>query len=340
VRGRSVIVDRVGPRQAQVGAIVGAATISVSAILVRAAEVSPSTAAIFRCLYAVPALALLARYERTRAPADRARRPLLAAFAGAFLAVDLISWHHSIADVGAGLATVLGNAQVALIPVVAWLVHGERPSRRLVLTLPLAVLGILLVSGILGNEAYGRHPLTGTMFGAITAVTYSCFILLLRASSAGSSSTIEPLLIATTSACIVASGIGALVGDARFVPTWPSDAWLVLLALSSQVLGWVLIARSLPRLPAAMTSLALTIQPVGAMILAALLFGEDPDVVQLIGAAMILFSLTAISGPAPAPAEPAEPAALAVRGGASAAAEPAAADVENGAADPVAGPAE
>ena len=47
---------------------------------------------------------------------------------------------------------------------------------------------------------------------------------------------------------------GTLIGDADLVPSWPAHVWLLILALSSQVLGWLLISASLPRLPAALTS--------------------------------------------------------------------------------------
>ena len=46
--------------------------------------------------------------------------------AGIFFAADLIFWHQAIADVGAGLATVLGNLQVVVVPFVAWAVLHER----------------------------------------------------------------------------------------------------------------------------------------------------------------------------------------------------------------------
>ena len=46
--------------------VLGALVIAFSAILVRLAEVSPSTAAFFRCFYALPVLALLAWLERRR----------------------------------------------------------------------------------------------------------------------------------------------------------------------------------------------------------------------------------------------------------------------------------
>jgi drug/metabolite transporter (DMT)-like permease len=109
-------------------AAVGAMLIAFSAILVRLADVEPATAAVFRCLYAAPVLLLLAHREDRRLGPRSHRSRLLAAAAGVFFAADLVFWHYAIADVGAGLATVLANLQVVLVALVAWLVLAERPS--------------------------------------------------------------------------------------------------------------------------------------------------------------------------------------------------------------------
>jgi drug/metabolite transporter (DMT)-like permease len=69
----------------------------------------------------------------------------------------------------------------------------------------------------------------------------------------------------------------------------------VLLAVTSQVLGWLLITTSLPRLPAALSSLLLTIQPVGSVLLAALIFAESPSVLQSVGVAAVLAGLLALT---------------------------------------------
>ncbi len=82
-----------------------------------------------------------------------------------------------------------------------------------------------------------------------------------------------------------------MIGDARLVPSWPSAGWLVLLALTSQVLGWLLITISLPRLPAALTSLLLTVQPVGSVALGALILGEAPSALQFVGVVLVLCGL-------------------------------------------------
>ena len=71
--------------------------------------------------------------------------------------------------------------------------------------------------------------------------------------------------------------------------------WLICLALTSQVLGWLLISVSLPRLPAALTSVILTVQPVGSVLLGIVLLGEDPSALQLCGAACILTGLVSVA---------------------------------------------
>ena len=79
--------------------------------------------------------------------------------AGLLFAVDLIAWNHAIADVGAGLATVLGNLQVVVVPFVALAVLGERVPRSILYALPLVCAGVLLVSGALEDSAYGATRL-------------------------------------------------------------------------------------------------------------------------------------------------------------------------------------
>ena len=284
-------------------AVAGALIIAFSSILVKAAGVSPSTAAIFRCAYAVPLLALLAWLEDRRLGPRTPRERWLAAGAGVFFAADLICWHHAIADVGAGLSTVLANVQVALVPLVAWAVLAEHPGRRVLGTLPVLIGGVVLISGVLEQGAYGRAPEQGAAFGLATGLTYAGFLLVLRASSADLRRAAGPLCDATAVAAVASVGAGLVIGDADLAPSWPAHGYLVLLALSSQVVGWLLISSSLPRLPAALTSLLLTIQPVGSVLLAAAIFREAPTALQLLGVLTVLCGLVLVTARrAPRPA--------------------------------------
>ena len=112
-----------------VAALAGALAISFSGILFRVAHVSPSTGAVLRCLYALPILWPLAWLEQRRYGPRPLKQRALAWLAGVFFAVDLIAWHEGIEQVGAGLATVLGNLQVVLVGVLAWLILRERVTK-------------------------------------------------------------------------------------------------------------------------------------------------------------------------------------------------------------------
>lgn len=273
-------------------AVLGALTIAFSAIFVSLADVSPATAAIFRCAYALPPLALLAWYEQRRYGPRARGQARLAWIAGAFFAADLVLWHHAIGQVGAGLATVLGNTQVVVVPIAAWLMLGERPGWRVAASVPIVLIGVVLISGILGSEeAFGRDPVLGVIFGLGTGVAYAGFLLVQRRANRDRRRPAGPLFDATLSAAVFSLLIGLPLGEVDLVPTWPAHAWLVLLALSVQVVGWLLISISLPRLPAAITSVVLTIQPVGSVLLGIWILSEAPSAFQLVGVLFILAGL-------------------------------------------------
>jgi drug/metabolite transporter (DMT)-like permease len=273
--------------------VLGALVIAFSAILVRLAEVSPSTAAFFRCAYALPLLALLAWLEDRRYGHRSLRERVPLWVAGVMFAADLTFWHHSIQAVGAGLATVLGNVQVVLVGVLAWAALGERPENRSLAAIPVVFGGVILISGVVGSGAYGDDPLLGVVFGVLTAITYALFILILRQGNTDDRRPAGPLFDATLSAAVFSALGGIAVGDIDWVPGLESQAWLVLLALSSQVLGWLLISVSLPRLPALLTSIVLMLQPVSTVFLGALILSEAPSAIQLLGVAIVIAGVAA-----------------------------------------------
>jgi drug/metabolite transporter (DMT)-like permease len=289
--------------------LAGALAIAFSGILYVLADVSPSTGAFFRCAFAVPALWWLAAQEDRRlGPRPRALRRA-AWLAGAFFTADLILWHHAIEAVGAGLATVLGNTQVLLVGLLAWAIFRERPGASALLAIPVAMAGVVLISGALEEGAYGENPPLGVVFGVLTGIAYAGFLLALRHGSSDLRRVAGPLYDATLASAVLTIPVGLALGDLDLVPPLDAAAWLVLLALTSQVLGWLLITVSLPRLPAVVTSVLLTLQPVGSVVLAALLIDEDPSALQVVGAAAILSGLLIASVGHRRAAEP--PAALA-----------------------------
>lgn len=286
-REPTLIVAFAGARPVP-AAVLGAFAIAFSALFVRLSGTTPTTAAVFRCLYAVPVLGVLAAMERRRFGPRTRTEHALAVVAGLFFSADLIMWHHSIEAVGAGLATVLGNLQVLVVGLIAWLVLHERPGARLVLPIPIVLAGVVLVSGAIGTGAYGDDPVLGVVLGVGTSMAYAGFILVHRRGAGDLRRPAGPLFEATVVTAVVTGAYGALTSDLTFPSTPAAHGWLILLAFTSQVIGWLLLSVSLPRLPAALSSMLLLLQPVGALALGAVILGEDPSTVQFAGVGLIL----------------------------------------------------
>ena len=296
-----------GNRRALVAAGLGAACISASAVLVALAHTGPATAAFYRCFLALPVLILLAITEQRRLGPRPPRARLGALAAGGFLAADLVLWNHAIADVGAGIATVLGNLQVLFVMAAAAVLLRERPARSYLIGLPVVMAGVALVSGVAGAGTGDPHPVAGIAFGIGTSAAYAAFLLIMRQSSAGTRHVAGPLSDATIGAAAGALLLGLAFGGLRLDVPWQSLRWLLLLSVTSQTVGWLLITSSLPRLPAAMSSLLLLLQPAAALLLAAVVLSQRPSPSQIAGATLVCGGVLAVSW-ATSPARRKEPA--------------------------------
>jgi drug/metabolite transporter (DMT)-like permease len=279
----------------RLAATAGVVCISFSAILVRAADVSPSTAAVFRTLYAIPLLLAMWLFVKSRDHRSMRTR-IVAVAAGLLLSVDLTVWHHSISYIGAGLATVLANVQVVFVGLAAWIIWKERPARSTLWTLPLVGVGLVLVSGLGRSDAYGTNPVLGVVLGGATGLTYAGFLLVFRtATRRDDAPAVGSLLDATIGAAVGSLFLGELFGSIAFRPTWPAHGWLVLLAVVAQVAGWLLIATALPRVPALETSVLLLVQPLAAMVWGHLFFAETVSWVQGVGVVLVIVGVVVVS---------------------------------------------
>lgn len=268
-------------------ALLGALSITFSGIFYRWADVSADTGTFFRAFYGLPILALAAYLERRHVGALTRRGTLMALFAGILFGADLVFWHRAIDVVGAGMAIVLGNLQVVVVAVGAWLLFGERPANRTLVALPIILAGVVLIGGLIGGElAYGADPALGVVLGVLTALAYGGYLMVMR--RVGRRLFAQPVAIGTASTAVLALVVGLSLGSIDLVPSLPSHLWLALLGISAQSLGYLFIALSLPRLPSVVTSIILLAQPVLAIFLAMILLAETPSAWQLLGVAMVV----------------------------------------------------
>jgi drug/metabolite transporter (DMT)-like permease len=270
----------------QAGLAVGALCLSASAILLKLAATTPATATAARCLIPLPVVVLLTVPEWRRGRLS-GRGALSAAACGALFAADMLLWTQAIPEVGAGLSTVLVNTQVAIVPLLSWLVDSEPVSRRFLLVLPALLAGVVLAGGLLEHGISGSDPVRGTVHAVAAALCYSGFLFLLRrGGQAGQPMQTYTVVLATS--VVLAAVVGPWWHGLQLWPGWRSVGWLALVALTGQLLGWLLVAFLSARLPSTVSSALLLLMPVGAVALGAAVLGERASLLQLTGCALVL----------------------------------------------------
>jgi len=275
---------------------IGAVMISFSAVWVRLADVEVARSAFLRTAYALPVLALLVAisgrkvvtHARARSGAPRWWLPLAFA-AGVLLGLDFVAWHATIEIVGAGLGTVLPNLQVVFVGVAGVVLFRERPAALFWIGLPIVLAGVWLLGAYGRTLAEDGSMLLGIFWGVVTALLYAGALIVLRLArartpSAAAVSVLWSLTLGAALATLIPAAAAGVAGPAG----WPADGWLLMLAIGSQVVGWLVLTTSIHHLPAAATSVALLLQPVLALLWGALLLSEPLGGAQLAGAVTVL----------------------------------------------------
>ena len=288
-------------RRTMLIALAGAVAISFSPVFYVYSDTNPSTGAFFRMLYALPALALLAYLVRKSD--TRSSRTRWTAFgAGLILAPDMLSYHSSMIFIGIGIATLIGNSQVIIVTLASWKLFGEKPNQAILVSLPIVVIGLALISGIADTDPYGEDPVKGVVFGTMAAFFYSSFLILFRYSNRELAPSSSVQLDATAGAALGLLVLGLLplssmaIEPLELQPTWPGHGWLIVLAMLCQVTGWLAIAYALPRLPAAHTSFAVLLQPVLTLVWGYVILHQDGHSQnQVIGIFLVLAAIIAVT---------------------------------------------
>ena len=264
--------------------MVGAAAIGLAPILVRLTETGPAAAGMWRLVFATPLLALLT--FRPGAPKQDGPAPRLwLGLAGLFFALDLSFWHYGVTYTSVSNATELTNLTPGVVTLAAWLFFKERPKAIFVAGLALALTGAATMA-MAHEGGKGTNPPLGDLLSAITALWYGGYFLAIGQARK------------TANAARVmfwSSAIGAplllLAALAMREDLWPdgTGGWAACVGLGvMHVIGQGAIAWALGRLPTALASVVVFIQPVVAAILGWVLFGEPIGLLQGIGAVVAL----------------------------------------------------
>ena len=263
--------------------------------LVRLADTGPVSAAFWRVLLPVPVLAFLAWRGRTPKPLDR-RLALLVLMAGMFFAFDLASWHIGIERTRLANATLFGNAGAVILMI--WGLIGARlaPSSKEAAGVLAALSGATILLG--RSLEISASTFIGDLF-CLAAGLFYAFYLLPAQKARGALGQWTVLLLV----CLSASPLLLAMALASGEPVWPGAAgWspILILALSSQIVGQGLLVFSLRHFPPLVIGMALLTQPALAGLVGWLAFGETLLPLDLVGMALVAAALVLAKGTPPA----------------------------------------
>ena len=272
--------------------LVGAVLISFAPVLVKLADVGPTPAGFYRMAIGGVMLAAIVLVRGGAWGGAGGGYLLLCAAAGAWFAADLAFWHRSINFVGPGLATILANFQVFVLAAFGIVVLRERASPRLLVAIPVAVVGLFLVFGLDWNALDADYR-WGVAFGLLTAISYGAYLITLRQARrrAGRADAMATIATLSLFSAAILAALVRLEGETFAVPDVPNAGILLSYAVVVQGVGWVLISSGLPGLAASRAGLLLLLQPTLAFVWDLVLFARPTSGVELLGAALTLVAI-------------------------------------------------
>lgn len=275
-------------RSAQAGLlalILGAAAIGFAPIFVRLSEVGPVATAFHRVALSLPIFAVMALGKGM--PSEH-RAWAGCGVAGVCFAGDLSVWHVGILLTSVANATLFTNLAPVFVTLGLWLIWGQRPSRRFVIALAVAMGGAVLLMG--GSLRLSMDRLAGDGLSVLSGAFYGGYILAVGRSRATLSTSVLMLLSGCV-ASVLLLPMAVLLGERIFPASTQGWATLAGVALISQVAGQGLIAWGLAHLPASFGAVVLLVQPLVAALVAWALFAEGLGMLESAGASVILLGI-------------------------------------------------
>jgi len=230
------------------------------------------------------------------------------------LLVSVQSWclYSAVARIPVALALLVFNTFPIMLGVISWLAGGERPARRTLIAMPVALLGLAIALDVTGFGATGGADSGSTVAGAATTGAAGFVTMLPGVAFALTGSAAFGLALHLTSRWLpeidgrlrtlmfmivvatAAAGVGAFVTGFD----WPRDAagWtglsLLTMLYGMAITGLFVV---LPRLGAVNNAAIMNFEPVAALGMAWAVLGQTIAPIQLAGGVVVIAAIVYLS---------------------------------------------
>ncbi len=269
--------------------VLGNLCLAFGSLFVRMADTGPVSAAFWRIALATPFLFLIARMVGDRALRPDRRSLGLFALSGLFFAVDLAAWHIGINLTKLANANLLGNSTSFLLPLYAFAISRQWPSRMQAIAIVLAAIGTVLLMG----RSFELSPrnFAGDLLCLLAGVFYTAYLLLMGKMRTG----MGPWPVLAWSTAMSALPL-LLMASVMGEPLVPQD-WtpIIALALLSQIIGQGLMVYVVGRLSPVLFGLTFLLQPMVSALVGWFVYEERFGLADWFGALLIGLALVLVS---------------------------------------------
>lgn len=305
--------------------LIGIAALAFTAPWVKLSNFEPATSAILRCAIGLVALLPFAYSEIKKIGAINRQGVILSIMAGLFLGVDFTAWNYSIYYVGSGIASILLNLQVIILPALAFFIDKERSSKSYFIIAPIMILGVVMSGGVFNDASaaaegpstiYGINiAILGTLCGMTSGVCYAIYLYSSRkATRVNTRQIVQPMALATAAQLVAPTLFMIFFSDRGFdlvngvmvngaLPMNPETAlgdpittanwfWMVVLGVLGQAVAWTFVQYGSVRLNPAIVAGLLLLSPIATVsVIATVLFGETLTFIQILGVVFVLLAV-------------------------------------------------
>jgi drug/metabolite transporter (DMT)-like permease len=278
-------VERAAPRHLLLILALGVLAASLAAIFIRLADAPGVVVAGYRMLIASLILLPWSLPALSRTPLTRKSAPY-AVLAGIFLGAHFAFWITSLSYTTVAASVALVSTSPLWVALFSWLFLRVAPSLTVISGVVLAVFGGAMIG--FGDLSGGSAPLLGDLLAVLGAIAISGYLLLGRAAQRRGLSLQAYVGVAYGVAAVVLLPLPGLLGLPYLDYPAASFVWIALLALVPQLVGHTSFNYALRFLDPTLVATVILLEPIGAGLLALILFGEVPSAMTAVGALILV----------------------------------------------------
>ncbi|MCY9549972.1 DMT family transporter [Lysinibacillus xylanilyticus] len=268
---------------------IGVISVSLSAIFVKLANAEAGVIAFYRMLFSVLIMAPLFFGKYTNEIKElRIRDWLFSSVAGIFLAFHFILWFESLNYTSVASSTVLVTLQPLFAFVGTYFFFKENITLKTILAGVIAIVGSILIS-------WGDFKLSGTAFYGDMLALVACALVtayFLFGQDVRKRLSLVTYTMVVYAVSTITLFIYVLIKGESFGPYPTMDwIWFILLAIVPNLLGHTLFNWSIKYVSTNVVSIAILFEPIGAAILALLIFKEYLIATQIIGGFIVIVGI-------------------------------------------------